>query len=39
LVARARAGATQGVMQVATARPQLQTLRAHGSDEGERQDQ
>jgi PTS system ascorbate-specific IIA component len=39
LVARALAGATQGVMQVATARPQLQTLRARGNDEGDRQDQ
>jgi PTS system ascorbate-specific IIA component len=40
LVARALAGATQGVMQVATARPQLQTLRARGGDdEGDRQDQ
>jgi PTS system ascorbate-specific IIA component len=39
LVARALAGATQGVMQVATARPQLQTSRARGHDEGDRQDQ
>ncbi|HEX4234895.1 MAG TPA: PTS fructose transporter subunit IIA [Caldimonas sp.] len=39
LVARALAGATQGVMQVATARPQLQTLRARGDGEGDRQDQ
>jgi mannose PTS system EIIA component len=39
LVARALAGATQGVMQVATARPQIQTSRARGHDEGDRQDQ
>ncbi|MGZ8260965.1 MAG: PTS sugar transporter subunit IIA [Caldimonas sp.] len=39
LVARALAGATQGVMPVATARPQLQTLRARGHDESDRQDQ
>ena len=39
LVARALAGATQGVMQVATARPQTQTLRARGNDEGDGQDQ
>lgn len=39
LVARALAGATQGVMQVATSRPQIQTLRARGHDESDRQDQ
>ncbi len=39
LVARALAGATQGVMQVATARPQTQTLKPHGHDEVDRQDQ
>ena len=39
LVARALAGATQGVMQVATARPQLQTVRARANDESDRQDQ
>jgi PTS system mannose-specific IIA component len=39
LVARALAGATQGVMQVATARPQTQTLRTRGNDEGDGQDQ
>jgi len=39
LVARAIAGATQGVMQVATTRPQNQTLKARGSDQGEHQDQ
>ena len=39
LVARAIAGATQGVMQVATARPQNQTLKARGSDQGDLQDQ
>ena len=33
LVARAVAGATQGVMQVATSRPQNQTLKARGSDQ------
>ena len=38
-VARAVAGATQGVMQVATSRPQNQTLKAPGSDQGEHQDQ
>jgi PTS system ascorbate-specific IIA component len=38
-VARAVAGATQGVMQVATSRPQNQTLKARGSDQGEHQDQ
>jgi PTS system ascorbate-specific IIA component len=39
LVARALAGATQGVMPVATARPQTQTLRSHGHGEGDGQDQ
>jgi PTS system ascorbate-specific IIA component len=39
LVARALAGAAQGVMQVASARPQLQTSRARGHDESDRQDQ
>jgi mannose PTS system EIIA component len=39
LVTRALAGATQGVMPVATARPQLQTLRARGHDESDGQDQ
>jgi PTS system mannose-specific IIA component len=39
LVARALAGATQGVMQVATARPQTQTLKPRGHDEVDRQDQ
>ena len=39
LVARALAGATQGVMQVASARPQLQNARARGHDESDRQDQ
>lgn len=39
LVARAVAGATQGVMQVATSRPQNQTLKARGSDQGDHQDQ
>ena len=39
LVARALAGATQGVLQVATARPQLQNARARGQDESDRQDQ
>ena len=29
-LARAVAGATQGVMQVATSRPQNQTLKTHG---------
>jgi mannose PTS system EIIA component len=39
LVARALAGATQGVMQVATARPQNQTSKPRGHDESDRQDQ
>src|SRR3954466_3388126 len=37
-VARAVAGATQGVMPVATSRPQNQTLKARGSDQGDLQD-
>jgi PTS system ascorbate-specific IIA component len=32
---RARRGATQGVMPVATSRPQNQTLKARGSDQGD----
>jgi len=39
VLARAIAGATQGVMQVATSRPQNQTLKARGNDQGDRQDQ
>jgi PTS system mannose-specific IIA component len=39
LVARALAGATQGVMQVATSRPQNQSLKSRGHDQGDRQDQ
>jgi len=39
LVARAIAGATQGVMQVATTRPQNQTLKTRGNDQSDRQDQ
>lgn len=39
LAARAIAGATQGVMQVATSRPQNQTVKARGSDQGDHQDQ
>ncbi|MEO8526175.1 MAG: PTS fructose transporter subunit IIA [Caldimonas sp.] len=39
LAARAVAGATQGVMQVATSRPQNQTLKARGSDQGDLKDQ
>jgi PTS system ascorbate-specific IIA component len=39
VLSRAVAGATQGVMQVATSRPQNQTLKARGSDQGDRQDQ
>ena len=39
VVMRAMAGATQGVMQVATSRPQNQTLKARSSDQGEHQDQ
>jgi PTS system mannose-specific IIA component len=38
-VARAVAGATQGVMQVATSRPQNQTRKGGGNDQGDRQDQ
>ena len=38
-VARAVAGATQGVMPVAVSRPQNQTLKARGSDQGDHQDQ
>jgi PTS system mannose-specific IIA component len=38
-VARAVAGATQGVMQVATSRPQNQTRKAGGNDQGNSQDQ
>jgi len=39
LVARALAGATQGVMPVATSRPQNQTPRSRDHDESDRQDQ
>jgi mannose PTS system EIIA component len=39
VVARAVAGATQGVMQVATSRPQNQSAKPRGHDQGERQDQ
>ena len=39
LVARALAGGTQGVMQVATSRPQNQTLKTRGHDQGHHQDQ
>jgi PTS system mannose-specific IIA component len=39
VVARAVAGATQGVMQVATSRPQNQTLKARSSDQIDHQDQ
>ena len=38
-VARAVAGATQGVMQVATSRPQNQFRKGGGSDQGNDQDQ
>lgn len=38
-VARAVAGATQGVMQVATSKPQNQTRKAGGDDQGNSQDQ
>src|SRR6478609_6303799 len=38
VVARAISGATQGVMQVATSRPQNQTLK-RGHDQSDRQDQ
>ena len=39
VVDRAVAGATQGVMQVATSRPQNQTLKSRGDDHGDDQDQ
>ncbi len=39
VLARAVAGATQGVMQVATSRPQNQTLKARTSDQIDHQDQ
>ena len=39
VVARAVAGATQGVMQVATSRPQNQTRKAVSSDQKDHQDQ
>ena len=39
LLARAVAGATQGVMQVATSRPQNQTVKARSSDQVDHQDQ
>jgi PTS system ascorbate-specific IIA component len=39
VLARAISGATQGVMQVASSRPQNQTLKAIGNDQGDRQDQ
>jgi len=39
VVARAIAGATQGVMQVATSRPQNQTMKPRGHDQSDRQDQ
>ncbi len=39
LVARAIAGATQGVMQVASSRPQNQAAKATRDDQGQRQDQ
>jgi PTS system ascorbate-specific IIA component len=39
VLARAVAGATQGVMQVATSRPQNQTLKARSSDQIDHQDQ
>ena len=39
VVSRAVAGATQGVMQVATSRPQNQTRKAVGSDHKDHQDQ
>ncbi|NUZ04888.1 PTS sugar transporter subunit IIA [Piscinibacter koreensis] len=38
-VSRAVAGATQGVMQVATARPQFQTLKPGGNDQSKFHDQ
>jgi PTS system mannose-specific IIA component len=39
VVARAMAGATQGVMQVATTRPQTQTAKPRGHDQGDAQSQ
>ena len=39
VLARAVAGATQGVMQVATSRPQNQTAKARTGDQGNAQDQ
>ena len=39
VLARAVTGATQGVMQVATSRPQNQTLKARSSDQIDHQDQ
>ena len=39
VLARAVAGATQGVMQVATSRPQNQTQKARGGDQSNAQDQ
>ena len=39
LVARALAGASQGVLQVATARPQLQSAKARGNAENDSKDQ
>lgn len=39
VVARAISGATQGVMQVATSRPQNQTLKTRGHDQSDPQDQ
>jgi PTS system mannose-specific IIA component len=39
VLARAVAGATQGVMQVATARPQNQTRKTRGNDQDDDQDQ
>ena len=39
VIVRALAGATQGVMQVATTRPQNQTLKARSGDQGNAQDQ
>jgi PTS system ascorbate-specific IIA component len=39
VVARAVAGATQGVMHVATSRPQNQSPKARAGDQGDRQDQ
>ena len=39
VVARAISGATQGVMQVATSRPQNQTIKSRGHDQSDREDQ